>query len=222
MLHQQKLRQLSSQRGEPMRSSTEEHDPWRLVERRKEARYTLILRAGVLEQEGRTSFCLVKNISITGVQLKTYSKPALDVAASVRVADEQPIAGHVAWINGDNAGISLDDELDAATLLRVQQKLRPNKRRALPRVNVKGAAILRTGGRIMRATVRDISSLGARVRLETQLAAGNRTIVEFSDLPSISAYVRWSDGDEVGLAFETPIPMQIIAHWIEGRARLAP
>ena len=222
MLPQRKLGINIPNEGETMRSSTDEQDPWRLVERRKEARYTLILRAGVLDQAGKTSFCLVKNISTTGVQLKTYSKPLLEVTASVRVADEPPIAGHIAWINGDNAGMSLDDELDAATLLRVQQKLRPNKRRALPRVNVDGAAILRTGGHIIRATVRDISSLGARVRLEAQLSPGTRTIVEFSELPSIRAYVRWSDGDEVGLAFETPIPMQIIAHWLEGRSRLAP
>lgn len=204
-----------------MRSSTKERDDWRLAERRKEARYTLILRGGVLEQNDKTSFCLVKNISTTGVQLKIYSTPVLNAPASLRVADEQAIAGHVAWINGDNAGISLHEELDAATLLRVQQKLRPNKRRALPRVSVEGAVLLRTNGRVLRATVRDISSLGARVSLTTRLGVGDRAVVEFADLPPINAYVRWSDGEEVGLVFETAIPMQIIAHWIEGRVSIA-
>jgi hypothetical protein len=47
-----------------MHSSSKETDAWRLEERRKEARYTLILRAGLLEQEGRSFFCLVRNISV--------------------------------------------------------------------------------------------------------------------------------------------------------------
>ena len=46
-------------------------------------------------------------------------------------------------------------------------------------------------------------------------------MVEFTGLPSLNAYVRWSDGEQSGLIFETPIPMQIIAHLIEGRTRVA-
>lgn len=200
------------------RKSADEQDDWRLEERRKEMRYTLILRAGIVEQNGKTSFCLVKNISATGVQVKFYAQPILDAQASLRVADEQPVTGHVAWIKGDIAGIRLDEELDAATLLRVQQKLNPNKRRAFPRMSIEASAVLRTGGRVFRAHVHDISSLGARVRAPSGLGAGVRTIVELADLPAIHGYVRWTDGDEAGLAFETPIPIQIIARWIEARA----
>jgi hypothetical protein len=201
-----------------MRHSTEDRYAWRLEERRKEARYTLILRAGLIEQEGKTAFCLLKNISTTGVQLKVYGKPALNKDVTLHVADEQPVTGRIAWIRGDIAGMTLKEELDAATLLRVQQKLKANKRRAVPRMSVEASALLRTGGRVFRATVRDISSLGARVTAGAKLRAGDRTIVELTDLPAIRAYVRWTDEPELGLAFETPIPMQLIAHWIEGRA----
>lgn len=201
-----------------MRSSAKEIDSWRLEERRKERRYTLILRAGLLEQQGRTSFCLVKNISSTGIQLKVYNRPALG-AASLRVADEQPVAGRLIWIKDDSAGIGFYEELDPATLLRVQQKLRPTKRRALPRVRVDARALLRICGSALRATVCDISNLGARIRVNAKLKPGDRATIEFPDLPSIGAYVRWAEDDEAGLAFETPIPMHIIANWIQGRAR---
>lgn len=207
---------------EKLRNSIDIREAWRLQERRKEARYTLILRAGLLEQNGKASFCLVKNISTTGVQLKVYSHPVLNTNATLRAADEQPIPGHVVWINGDNAGLSLDEELDAATVLRVQQKLRPNKRRALPRMQIAAAALLRTGGRVLRASVQDISSLGARVRADAELQSGDRTMVELAGLPAIGAYVRWADGPEAGLAFETPIPMHIIALWAQDRTPLAP
>lgn len=204
-----------------MRNSTNEREAWRLEERRKEARYTLILRAGVLEQGEKSSFCLVKNISTTGVQLKIYTRPVLHSNATLRVADEQPVTGRISWINDDYAGMSLDEELDAATLLRVQQKLRSNKRRALPRMSVEESVLLRTGGRVVRGSVRDISSLGMRVIADAKLEAGARTMLELAGLPSISAYVRWTEGDEAGLAFETPIPIQIIAHWTEGRGRIS-
>lgn len=203
-----------------MRRSTNERDSWRLEERRKEARFKLILRAAIIEQGGTSSFCLVKNVSSTGVQLKLYTQLVLGMVVTLQVADEEAISGRVAWIDGDTAGISLEEELDAATLLRVQQKLDPRKRRAFPRLGVEARATLRTGGRVLRATVRDISSLGARVDAACELAAGDRTIVELADLPSIAAYVRWTEGSEVGLAFETPVPMQILALWVDGRSRV--
>jgi hypothetical protein len=197
--------------------SANRQDVSRAAERRKDARHTLILRAGVLDQAGRSFFCLVKNISVSGLELKFYTRPTLGAAASVRVGDEPPVAGTVAWITDDRAGVSFDHELDLPTLLRVRQKLKPNRRRAVPRISVSASASVRTGGRTCRAMVCDISSVGARIRTESALTVGDRAVVEFSNLPSITAYVRWNDGDESGLVFETPIPMQIIAQWIEGR-----
>jgi PilZ domain-containing protein len=203
-------------------SSSDKSGARRLEERRREARYTLILRVGVLEQAGRSALCLVKNISSAGVQVKFYSKPAVDHPVALRVADEPPVHGRIVWVEGDVAGISFASELDGPTLLRVQQKLRPNRRRTMPRVNVEAGATVRTGGRTCRAIVSDISSLGARLRTRSPLAMGNRAIVSLDDLPAINAYVRWSDGGESGLAFETAIPMQIIASWIDGRIRVNP
>lgn len=193
----------------------------RIEDRRKAARYRLILRAGVLEQEGKTCFCLVKNISTSGVQIKFYTRPVLAAAAMLRVADEQPVSGRIAWIKHDTAGISFDEDLDADALLRVQQKLRPNRRRAFPRVTIEATALLRIHGRPHAASVSDISSIGARIRTQATISAGDRALVELVDLPSIAAYVRWADSGEAGLAFETPIPMQIIAHWIDGSAQVS-
>jgi hypothetical protein len=45
--------------------------------------------------------------------------------------------------------------------------------------------------------------------------------LDASDPDRFPAFVRRSDGEESGLSFETPIPMQIIAHWIEGQLRLS-
>lgn len=204
-----------------MRSSSKERDDWRLEERRKEARYTLILRVGVLQQGGRSSLCLVRNISPSGVQVKIYAQPIANAPVSIRVADEPAVHGRLVWIKDEIAGISFDEELDPVALLRVQQKLRPNRRRAMPRVAVEASATLRSGGRTRRAVVCDISSVGARVRTRSALAPGDRATITLDNLPTINAFVRWSDGEESGLSFETPIPMQIIASWVHGRIRVS-
>lgn len=200
-----------------MLNSQAQQEDFGLAERRKEARHKLILRVGVLEQGGKSALCLVKNISPSGVQIKCYAPPVVEAEASVRVADEAPIRGRLLWVEGDIAGMSFDEELEPADLLRVQQKLHPNRRRTTPRVNVEAAAYLRTGGHIYRAAVCDISSMGVRIRTTAPLKPGDRAIITLSDLPSLESYVRWTAGDEAGLVFETPIPMQIIAQWVQRR-----
>jgi hypothetical protein len=199
----------------------QEIDQWCLEERRDEVRHTLILRVGVLEQGGKASLCIVKNISSMGVQFKFYAPPIVGATASIRVADETAVEGHVVWAKGDIAGMNFFEELDARALLRVRQKLKSIRRRIMPRIDVDASATLRSGGRVCRARVCDISSLGARVRTKSPLKAGDRAVLAFADLPSLNAFVRWSDGGESGLVFEAPIPMQIIAHWIDGRVRLS-
>ena len=200
-----------------MRKASRNNEAWRLEERRKEARYTMILRVGLLEQQGKSSLCLVKNVSPYGVQIKFYARPLVDAEASLRIADEPAIKGRLVWIEGGIAGMSFDDELDAAKLLRVRQKLSPDQRRSTPRVDIDTTATLRTSGRTCRAAVSDISSLGVRLRTRSALKAGDKAVITFPDLPSLNAYVRWNAGEESGLTFETPIPMQIIAEWIDRR-----
>ena len=192
-----------------------EHD------RRNEERFTLILRAGLLEQSGRQSLCIVRNISSTGLQLRFYSEPTVDAAALLRIADEPPIEGQLVWVRHDIAGMRFAHELDTAALLRVRQKLSPIRRRSMPRVNVDALATLRSGGKTQRAGLCDISSLGARVRTTSPLRIGDRAVIDVAGLPPLNAFVRWSGNEEAGLAFEAAIPMQLIARWVEGRELLA-
>jgi hypothetical protein len=184
-------------------------------DRRGPERFTLILRVGVLEQQGRPSLCLVRNISAAGAQLRIYAPPALDAGASIRIADEPPAPGRVAWIRDGIAGFRFEHSLDAATMFRVRNKLRPNHRRSVPRIRVDTTAVVRTGGRMCRALVCDISSLGARLCTRSPLLPGDRAEISLAGMPPLSAYVRWAHGAESGVAFETPVPIQIIAAWIE-------
>ena len=190
-------------------------------DRRSQDRQKMILRVGLLEQAGKPSFCLVSNIFSTGLQVKLYSSAARVGDVRVRVADENPIPGQIVWIRNGNAGISFEESVDPATLLRLQQKLGPVRRRSMPRVKATSYAVMRVGGRMLAAVLRDISSMGARVTTSRSLEVGTLAIIRLPDLPELKAHVRWTECSESGLVFETPIPMQVISEWIDGRIRVS-
>lgn len=190
-------------------------------ERRSQERYTMILRVGILEHEGKNSFCLVKNISATGVQLKLYTSASIDHEVRVWVADEEPIGGRIVWIRDGIAGIRFGTRIDPQALLRLQQKLRAVRRRSMPRIAASGYTAVRMGGRNIASVLRDISSMGAKISTSRPLEPGGLALVRFPGLPELRAYVRWVDDCESGLVFETPIPMQIIAEWLDQRPRTA-
>jgi PilZ domain len=189
-------------------------------DRRAQERQTMILRVGLLEQHGKASFCLIRNVSPGGIKVRLYSSGAHRGDVLVRVADEEPIAGHIVWIKNTDAGISFENGIDPATLLRLQQKLTSSRRRSMPRIKAASCAALRVGGRTVQAVLQDISSMGARVATSRSLQVGARAFIKFPDLPELTAYVRWAENLDSGLVFETPIPIRVISQWIDGRLRV--
>lgn len=182
---------------------------------------TLVLRAGLLEQGGKTSFCLVKDISQSGMRAKLYCAGFDLGPVVVRIADGDPVEGEIVWISNEHAGIAFGDAVGGDAIRRLSPLPRAAARRSVPRVNTAARAIVRSGGRAIAAELCDISSFGARLRTRRELKTDHPAIIDIPDLPSIRAYVRWSDGCESGMVFATPIPMQVIGHWIDSRLRVS-
>jgi len=109
-------------------------------DRRLQERHTLVLRVGLLENEGNASFCLLKNISSKGVQVKLYASVREGTNVCLRVGDDDALEGRVAWVRDGNAGITFGKCLDPDTLLRVRQIVSPDRRRASPRVRTSARA----------------------------------------------------------------------------------
>ncbi|QIK79636.1 PilZ domain-containing protein [Sphingomonas piscis] len=188
----------------------------RQPDRRAGTRQKLVLRIGLLELDGRSIFCLVKNISSAGVQIKPYGRVELQIPVALRVGDEDPIDGKIVWMRDGLAGIEFDQKLNPQTLLRIGQKMVAHKRRSAPRVATGLQANVRTAGSRHSVTVCDLSMLGARLRSTKPIAFGEHTILELAGLPQFRAFLRWSDGNDYGVSFETAMPMQIIADLIAG------
>ena len=181
------------------------------ADRRSDERQKLILRIGVLELDDRPVFCLVRNISSSGVEVKPYSRVSQGSSISLRVGDENAIPGTVVWVRDDLVGIKFGQPLNPQALLRIGQKMAAHRRRNAPRVATDLQACLKTAGLRYSATVCDLSMVGARIRTNDPLSFGEITLIEVPGLPCLRVYVRWSDGTDHGVSFHTPLPMQVLA-----------
>lgn len=180
----------------------------------------MVLRVGLLEHDGRTTFCLVKNISSHGVQVKLFGSLRRGVRLHLKVGDEAALSGRAIWLRDQLAGIAFDKALDPSVLLRVTKKLEAAaRRRSSPRVDAVARIVMRTGGRTCSAELRDISASGARVRTARPIVVGPSITLDLPGLPPLKAYSRWACENELGLVFDSPIPIQIIAEWLDGRLR---
>ena len=188
---------------------------------RRAERQALILRVALISSAARAHFCLVKNISPLGLQVKVFGRFPADAAVTIRVGDEEPLYGRVAWVEQPHAGIEFDSPVDPDALLRIAQKCPVTRRRSLPRATAMARAALRSNGRTYGVELRDISASGAKVRTGRIKSLEGSIVLTLPDLPPMKAFVRWTDGEYAGLSFATPLPIQIIAGWLDERIRVS-
>lgn len=192
-----------------------------VLERRQRGRQAMVMRVGLLDDGRRPSFCLVRNISPAGVQVKLFGRLARGSEVRLKVGDEDPLSGRVMWVRDQVAGIRFHSTLEAERVLRITQKLPPTRKRSSPRVSASARIMLRTGGRTYFAELCDISAYGARVRTRKTVNLGPSVMLTVPDVPTIKTYVRWVAGPELGLAFESPLSIQVIAGWLEQRVAVS-
>lgn len=168
-----------------------------------------VLRVGLMEHDGGHVFCLIDNISSTGVELLPYGA-VIEGDASLRVSDEGPIPGTVAWSREGLVRLRFKQPLNPQALLRIGQKTAAHRRRLTRRIAEDRRGWLRTGGLKYCACVSDITSVGARLRIADAVSFGETSLLDVQGLPSLSICVRWSDGAEHGVSFQAPLPTQIL------------
>lgn len=186
-------------------------------DRRSGTRHTLVLRLAIIKSGDRASLCLLRNISNDGVQIKAYCKLGVGTPVTIIVAEEDPIEGRIAWVDDRLAGVSFRYKLPLSTLLRVKQETKEGRRRSSPRVTTEAAATLRTCGRAYRVKLTDISTTGAKLQTTERLPSSGSAVLNLPDLPPLSAFIRWSEDQDLGLSFPSPLPVEIVSHWLLNR-----
>ena len=192
-----------------------------LADRRSSEREKMILRVGLLTDAARPGFCLVKNISPTGAQVKLYGHAEVGSDVTFRLGDEDPVAGRIAWVCNGLAGIKFETTVEPALLLRAAQKLAPTKRRSSPRVNTVAQVLLRTGGKSHAAVLCNICTSGVKIRISKPVQFAPSTSIMLPGLPPMKAHVRWTNETQVGLVFDNPLPIELLSHWLDGRLEVS-
>lgn len=196
--------------------------PDELADRRSRGRQKMVPRVGVLTDGQKTSFCLVKNISRGGALVRLYAAHSRGLEMRLQVGDEHPLTGQIVWVSDQFAGVAFSDILSSEALGRLTQKRAAEGRRSSPRIHTVAQARLSTAGRRYPAELRDISTSGARLRVRSPAKLAPSAMLTLPDLPTVQAFVRWTNGNDIGLLFEGPVPIDVIGSWIAERLIVSP
>ena len=190
-------------------------EPPPLSERRTDERHLTLFRVGSILLDGRRELCLVKNISAGGALIRAYCRLQPDLELKIELKEQQPIAGHVNWVKGTDAGITFDEQVDVIDLLKSNGD---GPRPRMPRVEVRCIVFVRQGATTNRAKLVNISQGGISIESENGLTVGGEVTITLPSLPPQGAVVRWSEGSRYGISFNSVLPLAALTEWLQGRS----
>lgn len=192
------------------------------AQRRQEPRLLTLLRVGTIVIDGRRELCLVRNISAMGLMLHVYSHLEVGQRVEVEMKTGQQIAGAVKWVDGSNAGLEFDDQIDVMAILASQLVSQSDLKPRMPRVEVRCPATLRMGGHTYRVVTCDISQGGAKVKLDAVLPPDAEIVLSMEGFHALQGSLRWCDGEYAGLTFNSVIPWPQLISWLKQRREIGP
>ena len=86
-------------------------------ERRSEIRKTTVYRPALLETEEFSGFCLIRNLSPTGMMGKVYYPFKVGTGISIQFDLDVSAAGAVTWCENGMIGIKFSDPIDVTEIL---------------------------------------------------------------------------------------------------------
>lgn len=189
-------------------------DPPRESDQRTGERHLTLFRVGSIVVGDRRELCLVKNISAGGALIRAYCPLEPETPVQVELKERQPLAGRVTWIQGSDAGIAFDEQVDVVELLRVTSD---GPRPRMPRIEVSCVGFVREGAILHRALLHNISQGGVSVETANPLTVGADVTVSLPGLAPQGAVVRWNEGSRYGVTFNSVLPLAGLVEWLHAR-----
>lgn len=184
------------------------------VNRRTDERHLTLFRVGTILLGDDRELCLVKNISAGGASVRIYCKLKAKQALKIELKDGQPVAGHVSWIRGMDAGIEFDEPVDVIELLKGSEN---GPRPRMPRIEASGLCWIRKGAILHRSEIQNISQGGVSVESDSDLAVGAEVTVRLPGLDTQGGAIRWKSANRYGIAFNTVLPLATLVDWLHSR-----
>ena len=192
-----------------------------LPERRGEERTATVLQPALLEAGDFRTFCLVKNISGSGLKARVFAPLEEGGEVRIRLNKEVTLSGHVVWYDADELGIAFTDPVDIDNVIsRLADRHASAGQARSPRLDVLANARFAALGQIFRLELLDISSRGIKCEAVASMPPiGEPGTLTIDGLPQRKAVLRWSSGTTAGFFFLEPIGFAELGQWIMERYR---
>ena len=199
---------------------------------RQEDRHRLSEEKALLNHEGTTAEVELINVSGGGAMVSGPFEPMLHDKVQLQLGPEGTIECVVLWIRDGRIGLEFahetqldcSDDEQAAVLREVISRSFPELAFESP-VEVSAASDNRRAARhpliwsgvlhhdfeSTTVRVRNISSTGAMIETKVPVRVGAEPTLELSPSAFASCTVAWAVGDQVGLRFDAPFDMSLLA-----------
>lgn len=185
----------------------------RISELRSADRHRLVYRPALIEADGFSGFCMVRNLSANGMKAQAYVQFAVGKKVLVELSQLNRVGGEVIWSDGSNMGVNFNHAVDVAAVLAGTEGVRGNSSRGRPlRLSISCTAKILTGRSTFPVGVSYVSHCGLKVAL-TGVNAGEEIGISLPFHEPKKAIVRWTQDGSAGLNFVVPMKYNELAEW---------
>ena len=219
-------------RADELHSIPVEREEKRSANTRNQDRHRLVDEQVRLSHDGKPYDVQLVNLSGGGAMVSGAFEPLLWDKVELNLGSNGTIECAVLWIRDGRIGLEFAHEThldcsadEQAELLREvvlrsfpdvafeqrEQAPEPEEHRRARRHPLIWSGVLHHDYQTDRVRVRNISATGAMIESRIPVRVGAEPVLELSDEASISAKVEWAIGDQVGLRFDKPFDLGLLA-----------
>jgi hypothetical protein len=176
-------------------------------EQRGAPRYTSLIRAAKLVCGQGEFVCVIRDVSATGVSLRTFHKLPTDEAIALELQNGESYELELVRSEGFEASYRFEAPIQAERLIRENWKF---PKRGLRLNLMMPLTVASLSGRAEAITL-NMSQQGARIECESIFAVGQRLTISCEGLPDIRCTVRWRRDANYGLVFEDTFTLREFA-----------
>lgn len=158
--------------------------------------------------------CEIRKISALGAIVGSDLTPALGDRVSVEIATGQRPSGKIAWARRGELGVRFDDSIDVIALLNRKLVSQTPERRTVPRIELRCLAYVKSGGRLLPAMLRNISTRGLQIEGDDLPAQGTFVSLFAEGLNIPPGEVIWSRNKLAGIELFEELSWTSIIPWV--------
>lgn len=179
-------------------------------DRRSNERHRVILRTAKLLFDEHDCFCIMRDISSTGMKLQTFGPMTGIDTVDIEFLGGRTLRMHKRWERGDHCGFEFEQKTDIATLIALPSG--DHDRRA-QRLRMNLPVAIDVVGEILQVRLLDISLAGAKIAIDKRLKASGVIRIGIDGLGRKRADIRWWRQGFAGLHFHAPLAFNELAAW---------